>query len=81
MQLDIYIDDNCETCEEARRLAEQVRRRYPEIQVSVLDLTEPHVQKPIEVFAVPTYLLDGDTLFLGNPAEAEILETLAATLA
>ncbi len=73
MRLDIYIDDYCETCDHARRIAEQVRQRMPQIEVNLIELTG---DKPDSVFAVPTYLLDGATLFLGNPSEAELLERL-----
>ncbi len=75
MRLDIYIDDHCETCEHARQIAEQVRERLPEVEVNVIELTR---EKPENVFAVPTYLLDGSTLFLGNPSLADLFERLEA---
>ena len=73
MRLDIYIDDCCETCDHARQIAEQVRERMPQVEVNLIELTS---DKPNSVFAVPTYLLDGATLFLGNPSEAELFERL-----
>ncbi len=73
MRLDIYIDDCCETCDHARQIAEQVRERMPQVEVNLIELTG---DKPTSVFAVPTYLLDGATLFLGNPSEAELFERL-----
>ncbi len=73
MRLDIYIDDCCETCDHARQIAEQVRERMPQVEVNLIELTG---DKPDSVFAVPTYLLDGATLFLGNPSEAELFERL-----
>ncbi len=73
MRLDIYIDDYCETCDHARHMAEQVRERMPQVEVNLIELTG---DKPDSVFAVPTYLLDGATLFLGNPSEAELFERL-----
>lgn len=75
MRLDIYIDDYCETCDYARKIAHQVRERMPQVEVNLIELTG---EKPESVFAVPTYLLDGATLFLGNPSEAELFERLAA---
>ncbi len=73
MRLDIYIDDCCETCDHARQIAEQVRERMPQVEVNLIELTG---DKPDSVFAVPTYLLDGATLFLGNPGEVELFERL-----
>ena len=78
MRLDIYIDDCCETCDHARQIAEQVRERMPQVEVNLIELTG---DKPDSVFAVPTYLLDGATLFLGNPSETELLERLETSLA
>lgn len=77
MRLDIYIDDCCETCDHARQIAEQVRKRMPHVEVNLIELTS---EKPESVFAVPTYLLDGATLFLGNPSEADLLERLETKL-
>ena len=77
MRLDIYIDDYCETCDHARKIAEQVRERMPQVEVNLIELT---IDKPESVFAVPTYLLDGATLFLGNPSEAELFERLETRL-
>jgi predicted LPLAT superfamily acyltransferase len=77
MRLDIYIDDYCETCDHARKIAEQVRERMPQVEVNLIELTG---DKPESVFAVPTYLLDGATLFLGNPSEAELFERLETRL-
>ncbi len=77
MRLDIYIDDCCETCDHARQIAEQVRERMPQVEVNLIELEG---DKPDSVFAVPTYLLDGATLFLGNPSEVELFERLETRL-
>jgi len=74
MRLDIYIDDCCETCEQARKIADQVRERMPQVEVNLIELNG---ETPDSVFAVPTYLLDGVTLFMGNPSEADLFERLA----
>ena len=78
MRLDIYIDDNCETCSHARHIANQVKDRMPQVEVNLIELTG---EKPDNVFAVPTYLLDGATLYLGNPSETELFERLETKLA
>lgn len=65
--LDIYIDQACPGCAYAQELAVFVRQELPELAVRIFDLAHPNIQKPPSVFAVPTYLLDGKTLSLGNP--------------
>jgi predicted thioredoxin/glutaredoxin len=76
MNLDIYIDDACNGCQEARKIAEHVSEQLPHVAVNLVDLTQPSAVKPNGVFAVPTYVLDGETLYLGNPAEADLLRQL-----
>ena len=73
MRLDIYIDDGCDNCMEARHIAEYVQDRLPQVDVNLIEISG---DRPDNVFAVPTYLLDGATLYLGNPAETEIIEHL-----
>ena len=69
-RLQVYIADHCWTCEETARIVAGAARRYPEIAFEVLNLDE--VEQPENVFAVPTYVLDGRVIFLGNPTPAEL---------
>ncbi len=80
LKLDIYVEPECSTCLYAYDLARTVRRRAPEVEVSVIDLTEPDVNCPPSVFAVPTYLLNGRTISLGNPDEESLLAQLNSEL-
>jgi alkyl hydroperoxide reductase subunit AhpF len=66
-RLDIYVDQACPGCAYAQELAVLVRQELPELEVRIFDLALPNIQKPPSVFAVPTYLLNGKTLSLGNP--------------
>ena len=77
MQLDIYIDESCGNCNEARHIAEHVRQQLPQIDVNLIEISG---KRPDNVFAVPTYVLDGNTIYLGNPAETEIIERLETGL-
>lgn len=72
-KLDIYIDQACPGCAKALELAGQVREALPKVEVRILDLTHPDIKKPPSVFAVPTYLLDGKTVSLGNPDIHELV--------
>jgi hypothetical protein len=79
--LEIYVMPHCLGCETARRLAERVRARaLSHLDVQLIDLSAPGTVRPRAVFAVPTYLLDGRLLSLGNPEEAWLLSRLAPTM-
>ncbi len=65
--LDIYIDQTCPGCVHAQNLAEVVRQTFPQLEVRIFDLEHPNIKKPSSVFAVPTYMLNGKILALGNP--------------
>ena len=74
--LDIYISENCWSCEEAVRIADEVAPLFPNVSISLLDLqTNP---APEEVFAVPTYVLNGKVAYLGNPTREQLIEKLAS---
>lgn len=66
--LDIYVLPGCLGYERARQLANDIRMcRLPGVEVSLIDLSDPAIVRPEPVFAVPTYLLNGQVLSLGNP--------------
>lgn len=76
--LDIYVAPDCVGCETARKLARIVRGlRRPDLEVRLLDLSDPHVVRPAVVFAVPTYVLDGRVISLGNPEQDWLLDLVA----
>ncbi len=72
--LEIYVAPGCLGCETAHGLAAMVRELAPpEFEVRLIDLSEPDAIRPPAVFAVPTYLLNGRVISLGNPDEASLL--------
>lgn len=73
--LQVYIADDCWSCRETRRIVTDVAPNFPEITVEVLAVGE---SLPEDVFAVPTYLLNGRVIFLGNPTRDELSRKLAA---
>lgn len=76
--LEIFVAPDCLGCETARDLAASVRETgAPHLDVHVIDLGAPDAVRPPAVFAVPTYLLDGRVLSLGNPDPAWLIERLA----
>lgn len=77
--LEIYVAPNCLGCETARDLAGMVRSLgRPDLEVRLLDLSEPRVVRPPTVFAVPTYVLDGRVISLGNPEQDWLLAQVAS---
>jgi glutaredoxin len=77
MRLEIYVASDCDNCEEALRIAE-LAREVDGIDVAVIDLDEADQTVPLRVVAVPTYLLDGRIVSLGNPYRDEFLTQLRA---
>ena len=75
-RLDIYIDQACPGCARALELAAQVRETLPRVEVRIFDLARSSIKKPPSVFAVPTYLLDGKTVSLGNPNLQELVSKI-----
>jgi hypothetical protein len=78
--LRIYIAQHCPTCSEAIRLADEVRRRFVKIDLQVINLDAEGSQNLDDVFSVPTYVLDGQILSLGNPDPDELFSRLTKEL-
>lgn len=76
VQLDIYIEPSCENCEQAFVIADLVRDRLPQVEVSLIDITAPGSSPPDSIFAVPTYLVNGETCSLGNPDGDQLVNQL-----
>ena len=77
-RLDIYYDLGCPTCDYTLRIAQIVRKKMPNIIVTLIDLSESNSQRPNFIFAVPTYVLNDKTYSLGNPDEAALMDRLKA---
>lgn len=76
MRLEIYVADHCDYCGEALRLAE-VARTMAGVEVRVINLDTTSDPVPARVVAVPTYLLDGRVVSLGNPSREDLVRLLA----
>jgi hypothetical protein len=71
--LHVYIADDCWSCQETRRIVADVTDQFPETQVELRDMNQ---DKPEYVFAVPTYVLNGRVISLGNPTREELFQKL-----
>lgn len=78
IKLQVYIADDCWSCEETRRIVSDVVPKYPAVLVEFLDMTVN--DRPESVFAVPTYLLNGRVISLGNPTRHELSQQLSNEL-
>ena len=70
VSLRVYVEEGCWACAESRRVVTEVARTFPEVQIEILDVT--NAPRPEAVFAVPTYVLDGRVISLGNPYVHEL---------
>lgn len=67
MRLEVYVDDECLACSRSRSVASEVRVAHPDLEVVVLPPHDDGAQHGHLVAAVPTYILDGRVISLGNP--------------
>ena len=74
IRLDVYVIDGCWSCEESVRIASEMQAQYPEVAVAVINAGIEEV--PQEVFATPTWMLDGRVISLGNPTRENLHEKL-----
>jgi alkyl hydroperoxide reductase subunit AhpF len=76
-RLEVYVSSECLNCGEAVRLAAEAAARYPNVVVRVIDLDQLNGSPPPDpVVAVPTYLLNGRVVSLGNPYPEELFARL-----
>jgi hypothetical protein len=61
-------------------VAEVIRQEYPQVDLQVIDLMDPAKVIPPEVFATPTYLLNGSVWSLGNPSIEDMRTRLSQAL-
>lgn len=74
--LTVYISDDCWSCEETLRILDDVTPQFPDLLLERVDTQQATL--PENVFAVPTYLLDGKVISLGNPTREALRKRLAA---
>lgn len=74
--LRVYVSNQCPSCATAIHRVHFVHRSRPEQLVELVNLDEQDAVRPAYVFGTPTYCLDNQIIFLGNPSEAELLAKL-----
>ena len=76
--LRIYVGQHCWSCEEALRLAAEVRTQFTGVNVELIDLDAEGSVNVDDVFSTPTYVFNGRTISLGNPTRDELFLQLGA---
>ena len=66
VELQVFVEVGCEMCDRALQLAASVDNAYPRLTVSIVDVRDDTGHEE-DVFAVPTFMLNGRVLSLGNP--------------
>jgi hypothetical protein len=79
VRLEIFITDDCWSCEESRRIAAETQARFKDVEITLVDLLSD--ERPANVFAAPTYVLNGRVISLGNPRREELWAQLAQRIA
>lgn len=83
-RLEVYVASHCLSCVEARRLAAAAAQCFPGLEVRTIDVdaaarTGAPAALPERVVAVPTYLLDGAVIALGNPDPEQLFARIASS--
>lgn len=78
--LRVYVADHCPICRDAVPIVEMVRRKFSRVEVRVINLEAEQSRNVDGVFSVPTYILDGRTLSLGNPDTDVLVRQLSQAL-
>ncbi len=76
-QLDVYVSRHCSGCVDAAAIAEACRARDRQVAIEIIDVDREPGRVPNAVVAVPTYVLDGQAIHLGNPSLEWLLQRLA----
>lgn len=74
--LRIYVSEHCWGCQEARKIAGEIRVEFPDVRVVLVE-RESAERWPDEIIATPAYVLDGKLVSWGNPARERLRSLLA----
>lgn len=75
--LDIYVAKHCFGCEEATRLAGEIKQSLAGLQVNVIMLDDVTEETLPDIPATPAYFINGHLFFLGNPRLEELMDKIA----
>ena len=76
--LKVYVEEDCWSCSESRRIVQEIALQFPQVAIELIDLSSQH--HPDNVFAAPTYMLNGRIISLGNPYPKDLKQKLQDAL-
>lgn len=79
VELQVYVEAGCAPCKRAMQLAEEVEQDYAGLSVRVIDVATS-ASPPDNVFAVPTFLINGKVFSLGNPPLGDLRQEIETLL-
>jgi len=78
--LSLFIEEGCTSCGLAVEVAERARELYPHLEIKIVDIGVSSEEQPQGVFAVPTFVLDGEVISLGTPSWERLEPLLQAAV-
>ena len=77
VELVIYVSSHCSVCAYAYEVSEDIKQRFPDVNLKLVDMESTTEPIPETVFATPTYLLNGRVWSLGNPSPDMVVDTFS----
>lgn len=74
--IEIYVATHCLMSDYTYEVIDTIHREFPHVEVQVINIDQA-VEVPSNVFATPTYLVDGRLWSLGNPSLEQVRALLA----
>ena len=79
IELQVYVKPGCAQCERASELAREIDSDYKQLAVEVIDMATAPTRHD-DVFAVPTFILNGKVVSLGNPGRKDLRREIESLL-
>lgn len=71
--LRVFTAAHCPSFGRTHSLVRALARRLPDLPLELVDLDAPDAERPPFVVGTPTFVWGNQLLFLGNPAEGDLL--------
>jgi hypothetical protein len=75
--LTVYTATHCPVYNRTWNLIAQLHQHCPQIPLQVINLDDPHTEWPAFVIGTPTYVWNGQVIFLGNPSQTDLISQLS----
>ena len=72
----VLVTAGCSACERVPGIVDDVRRRLPDVQVTVLDVATNDIPDGVPFVGTPTYIVEDRIVSLGNPDPDDLVTIL-----